>query len=1063
MRGDGNLEYVGRRDGQVKIRGYRIELGEIEAVLNTHSAIKEAAVIAEEVSPGDKQIIAYLVPDAGRVATAHQLPHLQSPGMLNGYNFYELPNDISETSSDIANGGKGKEWGSLKEVEEDIKRYASAKLPAHMTPSTYVLLEKLPLTRNGKIDRATLPRQALKPRLEQGPDQDQKNVYQEIVAGIWCETLKIERVRAEDNFFELGGHSLLVAQVISRIREAFGIRLALGFVFESPTVKEMATRIEALTIQGQDLKVPPIVRTIGVKQAPLSFAQQQLWFLDQLEPGNAVYNIPLAVRISGSLHVAALKKALAEVVRRHDILRTRFSVIQGNPIQEVDAAQPLKFSIVDLSPLPPSHQDAEIRRLSKQEFSLPFDLSAGPILRMILIRVSALEHVCLLTMHHIVTDGWSMGIFIGEMASLYEAFLEERPSNLPCLPIQYADYARWQRDWLQGEALEVQLEYWKGHLGREGFPLRLPTDRPRPLKQSFNGASQQVTIQKRVYEPLNKLSRQENVTLFMTLLAAFQTLLHYYTGQDVIVVGTDVANRNHLHTERLIGFFINQLVLRTDLSGDPTFIELLKRVRGVALEAYAHQELPFERLVDALKPERSLSHAPLFQVKLVLQNVPIAMPTFPGLTLSKIEPAGLAAKLDLTLLLTERPDGVSGYIEYNSDLFNAATAARMASQFEALLMEIVERPEARISEIERRLADLDKTRRVEAKRKREASNLTKLKNVLPKTVDLDLQGLIIASDLNSGQTLPLMIEPKFGEVDLIAWSRDNLDFIEAKLLKHGAILFRGFDITGVSRFEEFASAICPQLIVENGEHPRENVSGNVYTPVFYPPDKRLLWHNENSFNHKWPGKIWFCCVNTPRLGGETLLVDSRKVFEMIRPEIRDRFMRKGVMYVRYYGGGLGLTWQTVFQTSEKREVERHCKENLIDFEWRSENRLMTRCVRPAVIRHPKSGAPVWFNQSQHWHVSCLDAETRESISSLFCESDFPRNCYYGDGSRIEDAVMDEIVEVYLKLEVSLPWKTGDVLMLDNMLVAHGRNPFVGDRKLLVALGGLMSLDEVKTV
>lgn len=327
----------------------------------------------------------------------------------------------------------------------------------------------------------------------------------------------------------------------------------------------------------------------------------------------------------------------------------------------------------------------------------------------------------------------------------------------------------------------------------------------------------------------------------------------------------------------------------------------------------------------------------------------------------------------------------------------------------------------------------------------------RFKSVRPKPVALGGEELVRIGSAHTQQELPLLVEPLFEGVDLLAWARAHSETIDALLLKHGAIMFRGFALDLHQEFESFAQVVCRELFNENGEHPRNLVSGNVYTPVFYPGDRQLLWHNENSFNHSWPQKILFACVKPAEQGGETPVVDSRRVCERIRPEIRKEFVEKKVMYVRNYGGGLGLDWQTVFGTTDRAEVEARCRRNLMEFEWRGDH-LRTSCVRPAIVRHPRTGEEVWFNQAQHWHISCLDSATRQTITSLFREEDWPRSCYYGDGSRIEDAVMMEILDVYRELEASLAWRAGDILMLDNLLAAHGRNAFVGERRLLVAMG-----------
>lgn len=793
--------------------------------------------------------------------------------------------------------------------------------------------------------------------------------------------------------------------------------------------------------------------------APLSFEQQRLWFIDQLDPGNPAYNMPIAIRIQGPLVRAALEQSLNEIVWRHEVFRTTFGVSKGEPVQVISSDSTFEMRLVDLRNLSREMQRTQSKLLARSEAKNPFDLSSGPLLRAVLIILGETEHVLLLTTHHIISDGWSVGVFFKELAVLYDAFSAGIPSPLSELPVQYADFASWQRRVFQENAFESQLAYWKQQL-RGPLPLlELPFDRPRPRVQTFEGASQPLDISKALAEKIKALSKQEGVTVFMTVLAAFKTLLYRYSGVDDVIVGTDTANRGRREIEGVIGLFANQLVLRTNLSGNIGFRELLGRVRDVATKAYAHQDLPFEKLVQELKQERDQSRTPLFQIKFVFPNSPLVQLKLSGLNVSQMEYGWDVAKFDLTLFINETDQGLSGWVEYNTGLFDDGTITKMMGQFQTILARVLDQPDIRIdslplfTEEERKQQAMDAMKRDEANRKR-------FMKVTPKPVKLPQEDLI-KFKFDYGEKLPLVLEPGINGIDLIDWAKSNVAFIEKNLLKHGAILFRGFGIDSPPVFEEFAQVICANLFSENGEHPRQSISGNVYTPVFYPPDQKLLWHNENSFNYSWPMKILFCCVAPPPRGGETPIVDSRKVFELVDPKIREKFINKGIMYVRNYGSGPGLDWRTVFQTSKKSEVEAHCRSSYMDFEWKKNDVLTTRSVRLAVAKHMKTGEMVWFNQAQHWHLSCLDAATRESLQSLYREEDLPRNCYYGDGSPIEDSVMQSILEVYQQLEVCFPWEKGDVLMLDNMLTAHARNPYVEPRKLLVTMGEMISTSEVQ--
>jgi len=644
----GNIEFLGRGDHQVKIRGHRIELGEIEAALGQHPAVRKAVVLAREDVPGEKRLVAYVV---------------------------------AESTAD------------------ELRRFLKDKLPDQMVPAVFVLLDTMPLLSNGKIDQRALPApDRTRPELDKifvAP----RTPTEELLAEIWAQVLDLERVGIHDNFFDLGGHSLLATQAVSRMRDAFQVDIPLRRLFEVPTVAGLAESIEAARQAGQNLLVPPILPVPRNGDPALSFAQQRLWFFNQLEPGLSAYNIPAAVRLKGPFNLAALEQSLNEVVKRHESLRTTFGKVEGRPTQVIAPTLTIKLPVVDLRELPASERETEVRRLVTAEAQRPFDLSQGPLLRGTVLWLGDEEHVGLLTMHHIVSDGWSTGILIGEMATLYVAFCAGGSSPLPALPIQYADFAHWQRQWLQGEVLETQIAYWKEQLSGAPALIVLPTDHPRPAMQTFQGAHQSLVLPTHLKDGFKALSRQEGVTLFMTLLAAFKVLLNRYTSQDDLLVGTPIANRNRQETEGLIGFFVNALVLRTDLSGDPSFRELLRRVREVCLGAYSHQDLPFDRLVEELHLKRDLSRNPLFQVMFALQNAPLRALELPGLTLSPVEGDSETAHFDLTLQIVDTGQELTAAFVYNTDLFEAGTIARMLGNFQTLLEGIVADPEQRLSDL----------------------------------------------------------------------------------------------------------------------------------------------------------------------------------------------------------------------------------------------------------------------------------------------------------------------------------------------------------------------------
>ena len=540
---------------------------------------------------------------------------------------YWIPGRRPVTRTSSAQGNNPLQTRQSQQLAPALRSYLQAKLPEYMVPSAFVMLERLPLTPNGKVDRRALPApETARPSLSDQYVLPRTPVERQL-AQIWGEVLGLPEVGVHDNFFELGGHSLLATQVVSRIRTTFAVELPLRVLFEAATVAELALRVEG----GASAELPPIVATPRQDELPLSFAQQRLWFLDQMGTGGA-YNMPLALRLKGNLDREALRRAFGEIVRRHEALRTTFSSRDGEPCQVIHPADCWELPVEDLSQLAASEREEEARRRSLEEGQRPFDLSHQLPLRTMLLRLDEQEHVLLIMLHHIVSDGWSLGVLVRELTSLYTAFVEGRPSPLTELPVQYADFAKWQRDWLQGDLLEQELSYWRQQLGGCSV-LALPTDRPRPAVQTYAGAMHLHTLPADLHQALGGLNQSTGVTLYMTLLAAFQVLLSRYTGQDDIVVGSPIANRNRQEIEGLIGFFVNSLAMRTDLSDNPTFAELLNRVRKTTLEAYAHQDLPFEKLVDELQPERDLSQNPLFQIMFAVQNAPMEELLLPELTL----------------------------------------------------------------------------------------------------------------------------------------------------------------------------------------------------------------------------------------------------------------------------------------------------------------------------------------------------------------------------------------------------------------------------------------------
>ncbi|WP_394838616.1 amino acid adenylation domain-containing protein [Pendulispora rubella] len=639
---DGRISFVGRVDQQIKLRGIRIELGEIETALRLHPAVREAVVLVRS-----ERLVAYL---------------------------------LAEGELDAAG----------------LRAFLRETLPEAMVPPAFVFLDALPLTSSGKLDVRALPAPDFSGQAT-GRGGAPRNPTEELLAGIWGDVLGSSAVGIRDDFFELGGHSLLAVQIAARAREVFGKEVPIRWLFEAPTVEGLAARIARVDAAAQAAPVVPVPRD---RRLPLSHEQESLWVTEQLSPGQATYNMPCAIRMQGALDLPALERALFELCARHESLRTTFAIVDGEPSQVIAPPSAVALPVVTLSSLPDTDREAAVRARFDEDARTGFDLAAGPLFRARLLRLSETDHVLLTSMHHIIADGWSMQPFVRELGALYDAFAQGKAPSLPAITTQYADYAAWQRERLRGSTLQKLVESAVALLSGAPAALDLPTDHPRPAVQTFTGATHTVAMPRPLLEGLRTLARRHGATLFMTLLAGFDALLHRYTHQGDIVVGTPVANRGRTEIENIIGHFVNTLVIRTRLDDDPTFGILLGRVKESALVAYAHQDVPFPLLLEKLQPPRDPSRSPVFQVMCELQNMPASDLALTGLSLTTVEGETKTAKFDLLLVFRETADDVTAVFEYNTDLFEAATIARMATHLETLLASAVDAPEERVSRLE---------------------------------------------------------------------------------------------------------------------------------------------------------------------------------------------------------------------------------------------------------------------------------------------------------------------------------------------------------------------------
>ncbi len=643
------LEFLGRRDGQVKIRGFRVELGEIEAVLQDHPAVQEAVVLCREDRPGEKELVAYVV--------------------------------TAEEEDSIA-----------------FRAHLKQQLPGYMVPSVVIPLKRMPLTPNGKVDKRALPKPGEVDRVPGMTDVAPRTPEEQGIAEIWQEVLEREQVGIQDNFIEIGGHSLLATQVVSRIRGKFNVELSLRKFFECPTVAGLAERVSARdgrTDRENHVALQPVSRNHPL---PLSFAQQRLWFLHQLDPDSDGYNSPWAVRLTGALDLAALKRSFHILIHRHETLRTSFPSHEGTPRQVITTELWIPWRVEDARDVPVDVREKKVRALVSAEVARPFILSTGPAFRVLVVQVTNEDHVLVLTMHHIISDGWSRGVLSQELEACYRAEIEGRRPHLPALPIQYVDYAVWQRAWLQGPVLEEQVQYWRTQLAGMAT-LAFPTDLVRPAIQSNRGASIAMELPSSLQKALHALSQAHGVTLTITLLAAFKALLVKYTGQTDIVVGSPIANRIRPEVEGLIGFFVNSLVLRTNVGGNPTFEDVIARVRETSLGAYDHQDVPFEQIVEELQPQRDLSRNPLFQILFAVQNAPFEKFRLPGIRIQPYLREVTTTRLDLECNVWERGDAMRVNFVYNSNLFAPETIVRLGRHFQRVLEAVVKDSGQRLSDM----------------------------------------------------------------------------------------------------------------------------------------------------------------------------------------------------------------------------------------------------------------------------------------------------------------------------------------------------------------------------
>jgi amino acid adenylation domain-containing protein len=1026
-RRDGVLEFRGRTDSQVKIRGHRIELGEVETVIAAQPHVRACVAHVHGTEALRRQLVASLVLDEGADAEA---------------------------------------------VFKAAREAAAARLPAYMVPAFFQAIDEIPLSANGKVDRARLP----SPLADAAAPMALDLAATGRLADLWFEILGQRPQSGSDHFFDLGGNSVSMLRLISRLR-AEGHAIDVRRFFEAPTLEGMMHALaegkpseaseDGIAAAARRGRVRAWIRQAGEAERraladrfaagelseealvaalashpeaappgdialPLSFEQERMWFGARARD-DGQYNLYQVVELPGKVESEDLAQAIGRIVVRHDALRARFPEGELGPYQRIlpsDAPDLFTLEVIEPGGAAP---EAVVDALLAREAAWRFDLAEGPLLRVVLAQSATGDTLLAINIHHIICDGWSIQSFLSELAAIGAG----DETALPDLAVGYADFALWQREWLGSEEYREQLAHWQRRLAK--LPtLNLPA--PEPDAPTKGSAMLRFRIEPDVLAAITELARSSETTLFTALIAILAAALHESSGQEDFGIGTSVSTRSETELEPLIGLFLNQVVLRADLSGNPTPQRLVSRMREVVIEAFANRHVPFDAVVAAADPGRVRGGTPLFNVLATLQNAPRSGAGSPHRSWG---PEQITAKFGLSLFFDQVDYGLDTLLVYDKSLVGEAAASSIATRFEDLAGAFGRRSDTPLN----LLADNLRRNEVDTlaqkpllkigQRKRRAIQLDQLQATTEYTFP--------------GNDLPFVVEAKL-EVDFQAWLRENSGRLDTILRRNGAILFRGFHVDTTAALQSAQDALCVEVIKGYGDLPEEKDTQQIYKSTPYPQDRTILFHNESSHQPDWPVRQFFACVTAAEWGGETPIVDCRRVADRLGAEIVDEFERRGLLYIRTFLEGLDVSWQDFFKTGDREEVGRICARNGSTHHWYPDGTLQVRHGAQAVAYHPVTGERVFFNQIQLHEPHFLGEGEREALESLYGTEKLPRNVRYGDGEPIPPAILDEILATYEELAVAFPWQAGDMLMLDNMLVAHARSPFRGERKIIVALG-----------
>jgi len=881
------------------------------------------------------------------------------------------------------------------------------------------------------------------------------------LAALWTERLGIAPIGVDDNLFELGGDSLVAIQLLSRVRKRYATELHPSEFFKAPTIAGLAARLGVAPAtsapQRSAMEITPVARGGAL---PLSPMQRRLWLVDRLtdatnRSGRAAYNMSAGLALHGELDIGALRAAIDAIVARHEVLRTVFTEDDdGEPMAVVRPGAPLDIPVIALD------DGARYGPLFDELVLAPLALAEGPLIKATVVRMAAREHVLVLVVHHIVFDGWSIAVFARELAAFYERARRGQPLALAPLPVQYVDYAAWYARALASDGFAPKAAFWRERLAGAPQASGIKPDHQRPAVPTHAGDSVRLTLSPALSQSLAALARASDTSLFTLLLSSFFLFFHQASGADDIVIGTDVAGRGHPDLEGLLGFFVNVVPLRSRRAKAGTdFAQWLAATKADTLAAMDHQDVPFDRIVELSGVPRARDRNPLVQVLFVLQNTPEIRFAIKGAEVEVLPQQMNESKFDLAVFASEHDGALTAEWVFATDLYRRETVETFTASWHALLERIVATPGQPIDA----LAPMPSEESIAMTHAPNVRPASKLDNKLGK---LDALGAgrapvraaarpaVQTSFLKPGAEFPIVLQATSPELDTVAWAKGQADYIEMLVARHGGILFRDFGLKTPQDFEAFAEAIEPELYGSYGDLPKKEGGKKTYRSTPYPERQMILFHNESAHLDRWPRKQWFFCELPSPVGGATPIVDCREMLRRLPADVVAGFERKGLQYVRTFTPGLDVSWQDFYKTDRREDVEARLAAAGIEWRWFDGDTLQTRTRCPAVIRHPLTGERVFFNQVQLHHVACLEPQVREDLLAMGGVERLPRHVTYGDGSPIADETMAIVGEAYEACAVRFDWRQGDVVMLDNMLAAHARDPFEGPRKIVVAMGAM---------